>query len=261
MLKDVLDALRSNATLRRVAGDVVNLRNIEAYVIAIAAISFAVLTTFGDRVSDDLKMGAILASLSLLVFNLTIPRQGEGGKLDDFLNDRNDYDPFPDQIKNATSVWIYSASAINLLTGNAKSLKQHILDKPNGDLRLVLQDPTKPEAMQILIKQIDESIDFQVQDLDTSLVQAEDMIKKMQSWDCQGNVTYKFLPYSPGFGIVAIDADKPNGVIFVEFYGYHNEHIENRMHLKITRAQSERWYTYWVTQFHHIWDDSRFPDE
>jgi hypothetical protein len=39
----------------------------------------------------------------------------------------------------------------------------------------------------------------------------------------------------------------------VEFHGFHNEATPSRMHIEISRQQSERWYAYWMEQFNQIW--------
>jgi hypothetical protein len=53
--------------------------------------------------------------------------------------------------------------------------------------------------------------------------------------------------------LVAIDPGAKQGTVIVEFHGFHNEATASRMHLELTRQLSERWYSYWVEQFDHIW--------
>ena len=57
-----------------------------------------------------------------------------------------------------------------------------------------------------------------------------------------------------GFSIVAVDPTSRNGRIIVEFHGFHNKATSSRMHIELTRHQSEPWYGYWTEQFQRIWD-------
>lgn len=61
----------------------------------------------------------------------------------------------------------------------------------------------------------------------------------MFAWSQRG---YKFLDYNLGFGLVACNPTSRNGRIIVEFNGFHNEATSSRMHIELSRQQSERWY-------------------
>lgn len=248
-------------TFARVVNDIRTLKHIESYVVAFAAIIFAILTTVGDSVSDDLKMAAILAGLGLLVFNLTVPQHKNSSTLDDYLNDRSSFVPLAERIKGARKLWIYGASSVNILSPeNTLAMRKEILTHANGECRFIIQDPRETEALRILKKQVDVSVDYRVQDLDQAIPDATARLSKMKSWKCDGTVDYRFLDYSPGFSMVVIDPDKKGGVVIVEFYGFHHDHAGSRMNIEITKEQSERWFTYWVSQFDYMWQAAREPD-
>jgi hypothetical protein len=81
----------------------------------------------------------------------------------------------------------------------------------------------------------------------------------MHAWKARGSFDYKLLNYNPGFSLVAVDPSSRNGQVIVEFHGFHNEATSSRMHIELTRQQSERWYTYWTEQFQRIWDAAAPP--
>jgi hypothetical protein len=251
-----------NRTLKRIFTDIRSLRNIDAYVVALFAVTFAVLTAFGDNIPDQYKMAALLAGMALLVFNITVPEQKNGGKLDDFLNDRSSFPPFRERIKSAHKLWIYGPSAVNILGAeNSLAIKDSVLSQKDGELRIIVQNPNEKAAIDILIKQLDELIDYKVQDLPQAIQETLTRLKNMKHWKTSGTFEYRLLDYCPGFSMVVIDPDRNNGVVIVEFYGFYHEHTANRMNIEITKAQSERWYTYWVSQFDHMWQHARPPQD
>jgi hypothetical protein len=103
--------------------------------------------------------------------------------------------------------------------------------------------------MSILRQQLDLSNDLD-HDLKGSLL----TLKKMLKW---GNVEYRLLPYSPGLSLTIIDPDGRDGRLVVEFFGFHNEFIRDRMHIVIERRQSQYWFEYWAKQFEAMWEAAR----
>jgi len=55
----------------------------------------------------------------------------------------------------------------------------------------------------------------------------------------------------------AVDPGTSRGVVIVEFHGFHNQVTNTRMHIELTRAESEQWYGYWIEQFERIWQAAR----
>lgn len=240
-------------TLRRIGSDLSELKNIEMYVVAGIAVVFAVVTLFEDSISDEHKWTIALAALALLVYNITVPEK-EAFDLDELLDDRAHFVPLPERIKSARQLWIYGPSCVNILNSqNTYAIKNEILSKPNGECRVIIQNPGKEAAMEILRTLLDDNNDHQIQELPKAIQDTLGVLGKMKGWDVQGTFDYKLLDFGPGFSMVAIDPDKRSGVIIVEFYGFYHEHTAGRMHIELTREQSERWYTYWRGQFDRMW--------
>jgi hypothetical protein len=241
-------------TLRRIGSDIASGKNIESYAVAVLAIILAILGIIDDAVSDDLKLAAILAALSLLVFRSTAPDQGPVD-LDSILLDRQSFGAFRDFIRGGRTVWIYGPSAVNVLRG-ASEIKQEILDK-GGSLRVLLQDPDESAGLAILHRQLDQLFSH---DLDEDIKASLRQLKHMSTWDKGGKVEYGMLSYSPGFSLVIIDPDGRNGRLIVEFFGYQTELIAERMHIEITRQQSQYWFEYWAKQYENMWKTARMPE-
>jgi hypothetical protein len=237
-------------TFQRVLSDIAAGKNIEAYVVSILAVILAVLGVLDDAVPDDWKLAAILAALALLVFNSTRPER-DLVDLDTVLLDRQSFGAFQEVIRGKKTLWIYGPSAINVLR-DSPHIKRELLDR-GGEVRVIIQDLGAAEGMGILAEQIDKTID-----LENSIRMSMDILKGMKKW---GNMEYRLLPFNPGFSLVVVDPDGRDGKVIVEFFGYNNELITERMHIEITRQQSQHWFEYWAKQYEIMWEAAYPPGQ
>jgi len=235
---------------RRIFADILAGKNVEAYVVSVIAVALAVAGVMDNAIPDDWKLAAILAALALLVFNTTRTDK-QIVDLDAVLQDRQSFGAFQDVIKGKRVLWIYGPSAINVLRDSAH-IKREILDR-GGEVRIIIQDIQSEAGMYILAQQIDQTMD-----LKNSMTMSLDLLKRMKGW---GKVELRVLPYSPGFSLVVVDPDARDGRVIVEFFGYRNELITERMHIDITRQQSQHWFEYWAAQFQKMWDEGSPPGQ
>jgi hypothetical protein len=241
---------------RRISYDLKNRRYVDVYSAAFVAFVLAVLSLIGDVVPDQLRWAALLAGVGLLVLRITVPVASQGS-VDELLNDRFVFDanPLAERLKNAKEIWIFAPTAVNLLSAhNCQLLRTGPLSKPDGAVRIVVLDPGNAAAVRLATHQLDDSLDYPVQDFSASLQTTTHLLGTMAEWQVRGSFEYRLLEYNPGFSLVAIDPSTRNGRLIVEFHGFHNETTSSRMHIELTRHQSDRWYTYWAEQFNRIWE-------
>jgi hypothetical protein len=241
-------------TLRRIGNDIVERRNLESYAASLLAFAVAIFSVIQDSVSQNLQTAALLAGIGLLVFKTTEPKDAGVLDLEDVLKDRQSYGKLRDFIHNGKTVWIYGASAVNVLR-NIDEIKREVLDA-GGEVRVLMQDPLETGSMDILYKQLDK-----MHDLRRDIENSQDIIQRVKERFGRGSIEHRFVPYSPGFSLLIVDPDGKDGRLVVEFYGYQNELITERMHLEIHRHQSSHWFEYWENQFRLMWDSARKPDE
>jgi hypothetical protein len=247
----------------RIGHDLKNRRYVDAYSIAFVTFALAVLSLVPDFVPDPLRWAALLAGVGTLVVRITVP-ESRTGAIDELLDDRFAFDkiPFSERIRDAAEIWIFAPTAVNILSAhNCDLLRGKILNKPDGVLRVVVLDPANLSAVQLAVRQLDDSLDYPIQDFRDSLRVTDHQLRVMSSWQVRGSFSYRFLDYNPGFSLVAIDPNTRNGQIIIEFHGFHNEATSSRMHIEILRQQSERWYKYWTDQFSGIWEAAAAPDD
>jgi len=241
---------------RRIGRDLKNRRYIDSYSVAFVTFVLAVLSLVGEVVPDRLRWAALLAGVGILVLRITIP-DSWGGTVDELLSDRFAFDanPLSDRLMNAKEIWIFAPTAVNLLSAHhCELLRTGPLRRPDGVVRVVVLDPANNAAVQLATRQLDDSLDYPIQDFSTSLDTTVRLLGAVAAWRTSGSFEYRLLDYSPGFSLVAIDPSARNGRIIVEFHGFHNEATSSRMHIEIARNQSDRWYTYWTEQFNRIWE-------
>ncbi len=175
-------------------------------------------------------------------------------------------DIVPDQVRcrlrNAREVWVFAPSGVNLLSAhNCEILRIGPLSRAGGVVKVVVLDPAQAVAVQLATRQLDDSLDYPVQDFTESLQTIMGLLRAMAAWQVNGSFEYRLLDYNPGFSLVAIDPSSRSGRIIVEFHGFHNEATSSRMHIEISRGQSDHWYSYWIDQFDRIWEATSLPTD
>lgn len=247
---------------RRVGRDLRDRRFIDVYSVAIVAFVLALVSLIGYG-SSQLRWSVVLAALGLLVLRISVPETAPDASLDDLLRDRFAFDAvsLADRLRDAREVWIFAPSGVNLLTAhNCELLRGGPLSRAGGIVRVVVLDPSRDAAIDLATRQLDDSLDFPTQKFRASLEATIGKLEAITSWPVPGHFQYRLLAYNPGFSLVAIDPSSRSGRLIVEFHAFHNEATSSRMHLEITRKQSDRWYSYWSDQFERIWAAATPPE-
>lgn len=244
--------------LRQIGRDLVRRRHVDAYVVATAAFVLGVLSLVDDAVDDGIRWAVVLGALSLLVHRITVP--DAVGDLDDVFRDRSHFSTatFASRLDSASVVWVFAPSAVNLLTATtADDLRRTVLARADGLLRVVILDPSATAAVELASRQLDDTVDYPVQVLPQALAETDGRLRSIAEWPTPGRFERRYAGFNPGFSLVAIDPHARDGVVIVEFHGYHNESTSSRMHIQLRRRDSQRWFEYWTDQFEHIWIGAR----
>ena len=236
--------------LRRLAEDLREVRNIEAYAISTLAAALTIFTIVGSP-SPQLFDAVALACLAFLVFSTTRQQAASqaGGGLAGVLRDRDSYATFEQLLDGATELWMYAPSGVNVLRRHGGDIKRWLA--AGGRARFVVHDPGAG-AVDTLATQLDEDNDFG-KDLTASL----DSLDKLAG---SGGLDYRLLSLNPGFSLVVVNPRQRGGRLIVEFHGFQDESISDRMHVEIRRSESTHWFDYWARRFEAIWAAARVPE-
>jgi hypothetical protein len=138
---------------------------------------------------------------------------------------------------------------VNVLLRHASDLKRWVA--AGGHARIVLQDP-RSDVLDAVREQLDTNTDF-----DSSLHAVLQTLSRITTAD---GLKLRLLRISPGFSLVIVNPQGKDGRLIVEFHGFQDESITDRMHIEIPRAASPQWFGYWVGRFEAIWEAARDPE-
>jgi hypothetical protein len=227
---------------RQVMADMSQGRHREAYAMFCVGVVLAFLGLWGV-VATQVILSAILAALTFLVFETTIHSSPGRTSLDQVLEDRDGFATFGKILLGVRDLRIYGPTAVNVLT-NVADIRRYVL-RPGGQVR-VLTLCDDPQTLAAAGFQLDDNLDLK-QTLRNSLVTAAKL-------GAEPGFSYRQLPVNPGFSLVIVNADEPGGYVIFESHGFRDDSIGDRMHIKISKADSPRWFVYWVTRFEAMWD-------
>jgi hypothetical protein len=235
---------------RRVLHDVRERRHLEAYALFLVTVTLTVVGLVGD-LPDRVVQPVILAALAFLIFWTTAVRERASGaaSLDTVLLDREAYGSFAELLEGATEVWMYAPTGVNVLLRHTADIRRWI-QRGGTSARMVILDPSSP-GVEASRAQLDQSTD-----LDSALVASLATVSRLDALD---DFELRLLGVNPGFSLVVLDPRRVGGRLFVEFHGFQDDSIGDRMHLEIRRSQSLHWFEYWVGRFEAIWEVARKP--
>jgi hypothetical protein len=231
-------------------------RYVDAYVVSLVTAAFVVSSLVGDILSVNLRWAVLLSGVGLLVYRVTLP---DGGAAP-LLQDRSAFDrgQLLQRLGAARELWIFAPTGANVLsTQNCDRLRDSILSRRDGRVKVVLLNPAREAAVTIAATQLDANIDYPVQDVRSALGATLAQLERMCAWEVPGMLEYRLFDFNPGFSLVAVDPHLPSSWLIVEFHAVHNVSTSNRMHVQLTRSVEERWFSYWVGQFSSIWDAAK----
>ncbi len=236
--------------LRRVADDIRERRHLEAYSLFLLTLALTVVSVVG--LSARFVNAMVLAGLAFLILWTTGARAGEGAggvSLDTVLRNRDSYGSFSDLLAGATELWMYAPTGLNVFLRHSADIRRW-MERRGTSARVVILDPDS-RVLDATRMQLDKSTDF-----DTALRASLATLARLDPLE---GVQLRLLGFNPGFSLVVLDPNRGSGRVIVEFHGFQDDGIGDRMHVEIQRSQSLHWFEYWVARFEAIWNAAREP--
>lgn len=232
--------MRLPARLRTGLDDIRHRRRLDTYVTFLLGLAVTGLGLSG--VVDTRVVGStVLAGVSFLVLNSVPQRQRPDTEA--VLRDRSDYRTVAELLRHARDLRVYGPTAVHVLVNSAE-IRREILDR-GGRCRVVVQAPD-PAQLRMTALQLDSSMD-----LELTLRQSLSVLRRLGE---HPGFAYRLMPFNPGFSLLVVNADAPDGYVIVETHGFQDESIADRMHIRITKAESARWFAYWTARFEALWE-------
>lgn len=70
----------------------------------------------------------------------------------------------------------------------------------------------------------------------------------------RGSFSVRLMPFTPSFGILSLDPNRPNGTVFIELYPHYKYGIQPAFDLTFHR--DGEWYNYFINQFEQMWTNA-----
>jgi hypothetical protein len=80
--------------------------------------------------------------------------------------------------------------------------------------------------------------------------------RKLYSPSKVGSLSVRLISYSPSFSIISFDANRSNGVVFVDIYP-HGSGYGSPPTFDLTLHRDGEWYKYFVEQFEQMWQKAK----
>lgn len=239
---------------RQFLGDIKQRRFLAEYGASIAIVVVVALEIFSDLLPETFISNLILIILLVLLLDITQRNRGERG-LDAYLHTRDELGPFRERLVGVRRLWIFAASAANILDGdNLDAIRKHIMNNRDGELRVVVLKPDS-KAVDDAKRQIDDNITYQVQELREQLQRTlTGRFEMIRRWNLPGKFEARVLDFNPGVSMVIVDAHRAKGQAIVELYGFGQESTAKRMSIEIKNTESAVWFDYWTDQYERMWE-------
>ncbi|MFJ3667181.1 hypothetical protein ACIPSE_12055 [Streptomyces sp. NPDC090106] len=217
-------------------------RHLEAYSLFAVGLVLVVLG-LTHRVGTQTLLAFTVAALALLVFRTAAPPDPAPASPDEVLRERQDLGPLRDLLERAEDLRVYGPTAINVLA-SAEDLRRLVLRR-GGTARFVVLQPSGPALAQAAV-QLDDNLD-----LGPALHSSLGALRRL---DRHQGFNWRTLPFNPGFSLLIVNGDRPDGTVVVEFHGFGDDTINTRMHLVLDRRTTPHWYEYWLRRFDAVWE-------
>jgi hypothetical protein len=237
----------ASARFRHVMEDIRLGRHREAYTLFVVGVVLTVLGLSGV-VGTKYMLSAILAALTFLVFETAAASGGGTRPLEQVLRTREDFGAFAKILPGVRDLWIYGPTAVSVLT-NAADIRRFVL-RAGGKVR-VLTLAEDQRALDLAAIQLDDNLDL-AQTLRNSLATAA-------KFGAEPGFSHRQLFVNPGFSLIIVNPYDPKGYVIYECHGFKDDNIADRMHITISKADSPRWFNYWIERYEAMWEAAQPP--
>jgi hypothetical protein len=254
--------------LQRVGRDLSEGRNIEVYVTVLIALTVGLLGAF-SVVRVEVVVAVILATLGLLALSTIKSRDQVGtlqskimmlsGLVEEKVLGQSRADDFLLAARPDYEVRLQSAASICMVGLTLSRTTRDSLDvfrarlREGADLRMAVIDPDSDAADEAALRCYGQPTGELFRNRIKPTI---DMLELLASRpELTGSIELRLLPFAPCFGLVLIDPDHADGVIYVELY-QHKSLGQNPLFV-LEAQRDSRWYRFFRGQFQTLWDSGR----
>ena len=161
-----------------------------------------------------------------------------------FLSDRTSFDtPIQERLEKSQTVYLLGLNLVNFVIQNQDIIELKALG--GCKFKIITLSPDFFQYKELFpgwhggLRRKD--------DLDHALSNIEHIMGKSE------NIQVKFLSFPPPFSLLAINPDRPEGEVQVEFYTYEKD-SNKRPHFILKNLGNEKWFDFFRSEFEKAWE-------
>ena len=161
-----------------------------------------------------------------------------------FLSDRTSFDtPIQERLEKAQTVYLLGLNLVNFVIQNQDIIELKALG--GCKFKIITLSPNFFQYKELFpgwhggLRRKD--------DLDHALSNIEHIMGKSE------NIQVRFLSFPPPFSLLAINPDRPEGEVQVEFYTYEKD-SNKRPHFILKNLGNEKWFDFFRSEFEKAWE-------
>jgi hypothetical protein len=252
------------------------LNNFDTLVAILISILATAIGIFGG--SQFLLLAGISATLAILSVGLIrdrMHREVLGGQIAElkmslpdrpsavaFFRTRPEFLSF---IQTATHIDMCGVTLTNTINMQFSALRERL--EAGAKIRILLIDPESqaidmsaqrsinPKDTEYYRRRLESSLS----DL-TYLYKFNEDIKQIRKRASRaGSLSVRLLSYAPSFGMTSLDAEKKQGILYVEIFP-HKLGYKTAPKFELTSNNDKKWYSYFLEQYEQMWDAAKLWD-
>jgi len=164
-------------------------------------------------------------------------------------------------VQSANQIDMCGVSLTTTLNKQFSNLRERL--KEGAKIRLLVIDPDSLAVqMSAQRSEAPDDVDYYRTRLEATFRDIEYLHKSWTEYQSQGSpskggsVAVRLLSYAPSFGIISFDANRTNGIVFVEVYP-HSYGYKSPPTFELTPQRDGIWYDYFVGQFDEMWKGAK----
>jgi len=165
--------------------------------------------------------------------------------------DRSTLPPLTKRTAKAHDMWFCGISEINVM-GHEDYFHEKLNEKEGVCIRVLVIDPECQAARSAADCTLD-NLGGIKSDIERTILRVKHIIDKGVG---KGSIELRLMEVAPGYSMIIIDPEKPDGQISVEFIGYKTP-TDKRPHIELIKQRDNYWFNFFLMQYNMLWEKSK----
>lgn len=246
-------------------------KNIEIYITLLISFVVAILGVF-DKVTNNILSSAMLAALSVLLFNAVSYSHSEKNKEDMLLKklqeltqdatyvmftDEFQRSELKDMLRDAEKVYLWGVT-LSVTLGVFEDI---LVEKIASGLEVKTLS-ISPNSLPVEMAVVRSDREASAEDIRFYLSRTKRKLGRIRkrSKNMSGTLEAKESIYFPPWTMIAINPHRDSGVMFVRLSSFETSG-ESRLSFLVSAYKHKKWFSFFINQFENVWDKAKVIDK